>query len=160
MLSLLSARAASRPLLGSRAASAWTLPSGARSRNIPGSGRHVKTDISGYPARLHVRHRRVPTAPPALRHARRGGAPARRLRSRDRVLRRPRAEFAYVVRRGSVELSGGGRLFDLVGGAEMFGFASLLAESPPGFVARAAEDPLVYAASTRARLEAAETEGT
>jgi CBS domain-containing protein len=54
------------------------------------------------------------------------------------------AEFAYVVRRGSVELSSGGRLLDLVGEGEMFGFASMLAESPLGFVARAAEDTLVY----------------
>jgi CBS domain-containing protein len=54
------------------------------------------------------------------------------------------AEFACVVRRGSVELLTGGRLFDLVGEGEMFGFASLLAESPLGFVARAAEDTLVY----------------
>jgi CBS domain-containing protein len=60
------------------------------------------------------------------------------------------AEFAYVVRRGSVELLTGGRLFDLVGEGEMFGFASLLAESPLGFVARAAEDTLVYRIPGRA----------
>jgi CBS domain-containing protein len=60
------------------------------------------------------------------------------------------AEFAYVVRRGSVELLSGGRLFDLVGEGEMFGFASLLAESPLGFVARAAEDTLVYRIPERA----------
>ena len=60
------------------------------------------------------------------------------------------AEFAYVVRRGSVELLSGGRLFDLVGEGEMFGFASLLAESPLGFVARAAEDVLVYRIPARA----------
>jgi CBS domain-containing protein len=54
------------------------------------------------------------------------------------------SEFAYVVRRGSVELLSGGRLLDLVGEGEMFGFASLLAESRLGFVARAAEDTLVY----------------
>jgi CBS domain-containing protein len=60
------------------------------------------------------------------------------------------AEFAYVLRRGSVELLSGGRLFDLVGEGEMFGFASLLAESPLGFVARAAEDVLVYRIPARA----------
>ena len=60
------------------------------------------------------------------------------------------AEFAYVVRRGSVELLTRGRLFDLVGEGEMFGFASLLAEGPLGFVARAAEDTLVYRIPERA----------
>jgi CBS domain-containing protein len=60
------------------------------------------------------------------------------------------ADFAYVVRRGSVELLSGGRLFDLVGEGEMFGFASLLAESPLGFVVRAAEDTLVYRIPERA----------
>jgi len=54
------------------------------------------------------------------------------------------AEFAYVVRRGSVELLIDGRLLDLLGEGEMFGFASLLEEGPLGFVARAAEDTLVY----------------
>jgi CBS domain-containing protein len=54
------------------------------------------------------------------------------------------AEFAYVVRRGSVELLIDGRLLDLLGEGEMFGFASLLEPGPLGFVARAAEDTLVY----------------
>ena len=54
------------------------------------------------------------------------------------------SEFAYVVRRGSVELLIGGRLLDVLGEGEMFGFASLLEEGPLGFVARAAEDTLVY----------------
>jgi CBS domain-containing protein len=63
---------------------------------------------------------------------------------------RATAEFAYVVRRGSVELLSDGRLFDLVGEGEMLGFASLLAESPLGFVARAAEDTLVYRIPERA----------
>jgi CBS domain-containing protein len=49
------------------------------------------------------------------------------------------AEHAYVVRRGSVELLIGGRLFDVLGEGEMFGFASVLEEGPLGFVARAAE---------------------
>jgi CBS domain-containing protein len=54
------------------------------------------------------------------------------------------SRFAYVVRRGAVELAIGGRLLDLLGEGEMFGFASLLEEGPLGFVARAAEDTLVY----------------
>jgi CBS domain-containing protein len=60
------------------------------------------------------------------------------------------AEFAYVVRRGSVELVTDGRLLDLVGEGEMFGFASLLAESPLGFVARAADNTLLYRIPGRA----------
>jgi CBS domain-containing protein len=54
------------------------------------------------------------------------------------------SRFAYVVRRGSVELLIDGRLLDLLGEGEMFGFASLLEQAPLGFVARAAEDTLVY----------------
>ncbi|MEA2445132.1 MAG: hypothetical protein QOJ12_2424, partial [Thermoleophilales bacterium] len=54
------------------------------------------------------------------------------------------SESAYVVRRGSVELITDGRLLDLRGEGEMFGFASVLHEGPMGFVARAAEDTLVY----------------
>ena len=54
------------------------------------------------------------------------------------------AEFAYVVRSGSVELMIDGRLLDLIGEGEMFGFVSLLSEGPLGFEARAAEDTLVY----------------
>ena len=70
---------------------------------------------------------------------------------RDRVLtppgpvsreRRATSGFAYVVRRGSVELLIDGRLLDLLGEGEMFGFASLLDHGPLGFVARAAEDTL------------------
>jgi CBS domain-containing protein len=53
------------------------------------------------------------------------------------------AQFAYVVRRGSVELVTEGRLLDVLGEGEMFGFASLLEEGPLGFVARAAEDTLL-----------------
>jgi len=53
-------------------------------------------------------------------------------------------EFAYVVRRGSVELMVDGRLLDLMGEGEMFGFVSLVSEGPLGFVARAAEDTLLY----------------
>jgi CBS domain-containing protein len=54
------------------------------------------------------------------------------------------SEFVYVVRRGSVELLVDGRLHDLLGEGEMFAFASLLQDAPLGFVARAAEDTLVY----------------
>ena len=54
------------------------------------------------------------------------------------------AEFAYVVRRGSVELIVDGHLLDLMEEGEMFGFVSLLSEGPLGFVGRAAEDTLVY----------------
>ncbi len=54
------------------------------------------------------------------------------------------SESAYVVRRGSVELLTNGRLADLLGEGEMFGFVSLLEERPLGFVARAAEDTLLY----------------
>ena len=54
------------------------------------------------------------------------------------------SEFAYVVRRGAVELLVDGRLLDVLGEGEMFGFASLLTHDPLGFVARAAEDTLVY----------------
>jgi CBS domain-containing protein len=54
------------------------------------------------------------------------------------------AQFAYVVRRGSVELLIDGRLLDVLGEGEMFGFASLLEEAPLGFVARASEDTLLY----------------
>jgi CBS domain-containing protein len=66
------------------------------------------------------------------------------------------ARFAYVVRRGSVELVVEGRLLDVLGEGEMFGFASLLEQEPLGFVARAAEDTLVYripAAAIRPVLE-------
>src|SRR3954470_11547243 len=53
-------------------------------------------------------------------------------------------ESAYIVRRGSVELVNDGRLLDLRGEGEMFGYAALLHEGPIGFVARAAEDTLLY----------------
>lgn len=53
------------------------------------------------------------------------------------------AESAYLVRSGSVELLVNGRVMDMLGEGEMFGFASLLDEEPTGFVARAAEDAIV-----------------
>ena len=43
-----------------------------------------------------------------------------------------------------------GPLLDLLGEGEMFGFASLLVRGPLGFVARAAEDTLVYRIPARA----------
>ena len=54
------------------------------------------------------------------------------------------SRFAYVIRRGAVELLGEGRVVDLLGEGELFGYASMLAEGPLGFVARASEDTLVY----------------
>jgi CBS domain-containing protein len=62
------------------------------------------------------------------------------------ILERPDAtsEHAFVVRRGAVELRNDGRLLDVLGEGELFGYASILAESPLGFVARASEDTVVY----------------
>ena len=62
------------------------------------------------------------------------------------ILQSPAATsaHAYVVRHGSVELLIDGRLFDVLGEGEMFGFASLLEQGPLGFVARAAEETLLY----------------
>jgi CBS domain-containing protein len=54
------------------------------------------------------------------------------------------AECGYVVRCGSVELVVDGRLLALVGEGEVFGFASIVSGDSVGFVARAAEDTLVY----------------
>ena len=54
------------------------------------------------------------------------------------------SRFAYVVRRGAVELLVDGRLHDVLVEGEMFAFASLLQDAPLGFVARAAEDTLAY----------------
>jgi CBS domain-containing protein len=54
------------------------------------------------------------------------------------------SRHAYVVRRGSVELVIGDRLLDVLGEGEAFAFVSLLEDAPLGFVARAAEDTLVY----------------
>lgn len=67
-------------------------------------------------------------------------------RSGSAILETPRAtsQWAYVIRRGAVELLGDGRVVDLLGEGEMFGYASMLAEGPLGFVARASEDTLVY----------------
>jgi CBS domain-containing protein len=72
--------------------------------------------------------------------------------ARAPILERPdeTLDFVYVVRHGSVELLSDGRVFDLVDEGEMFGYASLLAEIPSGFVARAAEDTVVYRIPGRA----------
>src|SRR5215211_843808 len=156
MLSLLSAHAGSRPLLGSRAVQvrgrcrpepgpAISQSPADMSRLIylairPGSMHDIAEFLQRHPPfGTRSTRRRSGASPPQPRSS---STPPSRRSSRAPS---PRAEFAYVVRRGSVELSGGGRLFDLVGEGDMFGFASLLAESPLGFVARAAEDPLVYA---------------
>jgi CBS domain-containing protein len=45
-----------------------------------------------------------------------------------------------VVRSGAVEIVAGGRVLDLLTEGELFGHASMLAELPPGFEARAAAD--------------------
>jgi len=68
------------------------------------------------------------------------------------ILQEPDAtsEHAFVVRAGAVELRSEGRLLDLVGPGEMFGFASILAERPLGFVARASEDTEVLRIPERA----------
>jgi CBS domain-containing protein len=62
------------------------------------------------------------------------------------ILDRPDAtsDHAFVVRSGAVELRSDGRLLDVLGEGELFGYASILAESPLGFVARASEDTVVY----------------
>jgi CBS domain-containing protein len=62
------------------------------------------------------------------------------------ILERPDepAVDVFVVRRGAVELRSDGRLIDVLGEGELFGYASILAESPLGFVARAREETLVY----------------
>ncbi len=55
------------------------------------------------------------------------------------------AGLANVVRSGAVELVvEDGRLLDLIVEGELFGFVSLVSEGPLGFIARAAEDTLVY----------------
>jgi CBS domain-containing protein len=56
----------------------------------------------------------------------------------------PAPAFAYVVRSGAVELVVGGRVLDLLGEGEMFGYAAMLAELPVGFTARAAEDTVLW----------------
>jgi CBS domain-containing protein len=52
--------------------------------------------------------------------------------------------YAWVVRRGAVELMDGQRIVDMLGEGEMFGHASLLSEWPTALAARTAEDSLMY----------------
>jgi CBS domain-containing protein len=56
------------------------------------------------------------------------------------------APVAYlrVIRTGTVEILTGGRLLDLLGEGEMFGYASMLSGLPAGFAARALEDTVCY----------------
>src|SRR5436305_1747861 len=52
--------------------------------------------------------------------------------------------FAWVIRRGAVELLDGARIVDMLGEGEMFGHAALLSEWPTVLAARTAEDSLLY----------------
>jgi CBS domain-containing protein len=52
--------------------------------------------------------------------------------------------FAWVIRRGAVELLDGPRIVDMLGEGEMFGHAALLSEWPTALAARTAEDSLLY----------------
>src|SRR5947209_751358 len=52
--------------------------------------------------------------------------------------------YAWVIRRGSVELLDGPRIVDMLGEGEMFGHAALLSEWPTALAARTAEDSLLY----------------
>src|SRR3954451_22133841 len=52
--------------------------------------------------------------------------------------------FAWVIRRGAVELLDGTRIVDMLGEGEMFGHAALLSEWPTALAARTAEDSLLY----------------
>jgi CBS domain-containing protein len=62
----------------------------------------------------------------------------------------PAPPFASVIRSGTVELVVGGRVLDLLGEGEMFGYAAMLSELPVGFTARAAEDVVLYRIPERA----------
>jgi CBS domain-containing protein len=53
------------------------------------------------------------------------------------------SRHAWVVMEGAIELLAGGRLQDLVGEGEMFGYASMLTQEPVGYVARAAQDSVL-----------------
>jgi len=54
------------------------------------------------------------------------------------------ASFLYVIRRGAVELIEEGRLIDLLGDGELFGFPSLLSGRRPELTVRAHEDTICY----------------
>src|SRR3954468_10260187 len=51
---------------------------------------------------------------------------------------------AWIVRAGAVELVDHGRVLDLLGPGELFGYASMLAELPTGFAARARGATVCY----------------
>ena len=53
-------------------------------------------------------------------------------------------EYTWVVRSGSVEVIDDGRVLDLLGPGELFGYASMISGLPTGFEARAAEDTVCY----------------
>ena len=53
-------------------------------------------------------------------------------------------EFLRVIRAGAVEVVDDGRVLDLMGPGEMFGYASLLSGLPTDFGTRASEDTLTY----------------
>ena len=53
-------------------------------------------------------------------------------------------EYTWVVRSGSVEVIHDGRVLDLLGPGELFGYASMISGLPTGFEARAAEDTVCY----------------
>ena len=53
-------------------------------------------------------------------------------------------EFLRVIRAGAVEVVDDGRVLDLMGPGEMFGYASLLSGLPTDFGTRTAEDTLTY----------------
>jgi CBS domain-containing protein len=53
-------------------------------------------------------------------------------------------EFLRVIRAGAVEVIDDGRVLDLMGPGEMFGYASLLSGLPTDFGTRASEDSLTY----------------
>jgi CBS domain-containing protein len=53
-------------------------------------------------------------------------------------------EFLRVIRAGAVEELDDGRVLDMMGPGEMFGYASLLSGLPTDFATRASEDTLTY----------------
>lgn len=53
-------------------------------------------------------------------------------------------EFLRVIRAGAVEVVDDGRVLDLMGPGEIFGYASLLSGLPTDFATRASEDSLTY----------------
>ncbi|TMK80834.1 MAG: cyclic nucleotide-binding domain-containing protein [Actinobacteria bacterium] len=54
------------------------------------------------------------------------------------------ARFLYVVRKGAIELLSEGRLLDLLGEGEAFGYLSLVSGLSPTATVRANEDTLCY----------------